>query len=292
MEVIPFVETEYLPHVISTLSASTVAGYKKLWRAYRRYVEPSTLEMRPCEAQNILRSIALNNPHLGSRSLSHTKALFSGIWSFAVCMGVVDSNPWRMVKLPKAHEPGETTAYSPGEVAAMMKALPPPYDLLILFFACSGCRKSEVRGAQWGDFSDCYTTLSIARAVWGTVIKDTKTRASRANIPIVPELATRLAALRGKAAAGAFVFHNRDGRSLDLDNACRRIIVPALKKAGISWSGFHGFRRGLATILHSRSVPDKEIQRILRHSDLATTMRCYVKALPESTRAAMAALHF
>src|ERR1022692_4481483 len=91
VEVIPFVETEYLPHVISTLSASTVAGYKKLWRAYRRYVEPSTLEMRPCEAQNILRSIALNNPHLGSRSLSHTKALFSGIWSFAVCMGVVDS---------------------------------------------------------------------------------------------------------------------------------------------------------------------------------------------------------
>jgi integrase len=53
------------------------------------------------------------------------------------------------------------------------------------------------------------------------------------------------------------------------------------------WHGFHAFRRGLATNLHDLGVDDLTIQRILRHSDVSVTQRCYIKTLPEQSVAAM-----
>jgi hypothetical protein len=49
----------------------------------------------------------------------------------------------------------------------------------------------------------------------------------------------------------------------------------------------HAFRRGLATNLHRSSVPDKTIQAILRHSNVAVTQACYIKTVPEDAVAAM-----
>ena len=58
-------------------------------------------------------------------------------------------------------------------------------------------------------------------------------------------------------------------------------------KAGIQWRGWHAFRRGLATNLHQLGVPDKTIQRILRHSNVAVTQNCYIKTADSEVAAAM-----
>jgi integrase len=42
-------------------------------------------------------------------------------------------------------------------------------------------------------------------------------------------------------------------------------------------TGWHAFRRGLATNLHRLGVSDKTIQAILRHSNVAVTQACYIK---------------
>jgi integrase len=67
-----------------------------------------------------------------------------------------------------------------------------------------------------------------------------------------------------------------------LNNALRQIL-PVLKAAGIQWRGWHAFRRGVATILHDLKVDDITIQHILRHSDIATTRKSYIKTLPQQT---------
>jgi integrase len=43
------------------------------------------------------------------------------------------------------------------------------------------------------------------------------------------------------------------------------------------WKGWHAYRRGLATNLHALGVDDKTIQAILRHEDVSTTQRSYIK---------------
>ena len=53
------------------------------------------------------------------------------------------------------------------------------------------------------------------------------------------------------------------------------------------WHGWHAFRRGLATNLHRLDVADKEIQTILRHAKLSTTMNIYVKSVSADSAAAM-----
>ena len=50
-----------------------------------------------------------------------------------------------------------------------------------------------------------------------------------------------------------------------------------IKGTGIEWKGWHGFRRGLATNLFDLGVHPKLIAAILRHSDVATTMKHYIK---------------
>jgi len=60
-----------------------------------------------------------------------------------------------------------------------------------------------------------------------------------------------------------------------------------LKRAGISWHGWHGFRRGLASNLNRLGVDDSVIQRILRHSTVATTQNHYIKTASPDAIAAM-----
>jgi integrase len=60
-----------------------------------------------------------------------------------------------------------------------------------------------------------------------------------------------------------------------------------LKRPGIAWHGWHGFRRGLASNLNRIGVDDSVIQRILRHSNVATTQNHYIKTASPDAIAAM-----
>jgi integrase len=79
------------------------------------------------------------------------------------------------------------------------------------------------------------------------------------------------------------------GRPLNLANLARRVIVPRLAVKGVEWHGWHAFRRGLATNLYCLGVPETTIQAIMRHADLETTRRHYIKRLmvPETSTVAM-----
>ncbi len=53
------------------------------------------------------------------------------------------------------------------------------------------------------------------------------------------------------------------------------------------WHGWHALRRGLATNLHDLGVPDKTIQAIFRHANVAVTQNLYIKTLDAQSIAAM-----
>src|SRR5215469_9780199 len=90
----------------------------------------------------------------------------------------------------------------------------------------------------------------------------------------------------------------------------QRVILPALAVCGVRaklesehddetgheykrndvlrvWRGWHGFRRGVAMNLNRLGVPDKIIQRVLRHSDVAITQAAYIKPEDNDSKAAM-----
>jgi len=105
------------------------------------------------------------------------------------------------------------------------------------------------------------------------------------------------------------IFQSGNGRALHLDNLSRRVIAPALSRCVVckkresehkpeghlferdnslpEWHGWHAFRRGLATNLHTLGADDKTIQGILRHCDMRLTMNVYVKSVNESQVSAL-----
>jgi integrase len=60
------------------------------------------------------------------------------------------------------------------------------------------------------------------------------------------------------------------------------------RKDPVEWHGWHAFRRGLASNLNELHVPDLTIQRILRHSNVATTRKAYIKIREDGVTAGMA----
>ena len=95
-----------------------------------------------------------------------------------------------------------------------------------------------------------------------------------------------LDAIRPENAYG-WIFPNRIGGALDLTNITERVIKPVFEANGLEWKGWHAYRRGLATNLKKLGVPDTTIQAILRHENVSTTQRFYIKTAHEDAMDAM-----
>jgi integrase len=180
---------------------------------------------------------------------------------------------------PLAIEREEGTVYKPEVTAKTVKAI-------IGTAAFAGLRQGEVRGLWWED--DDGDVLSIRRSVWRSHLKDTKTHEDEDDpgvVPLIQPLRDMLDSVRPDNAFG-FIFANRSGGALDLENLAHRVIKPVLKANGLVWKGWHAYRRGLATNLNVLGVPDNIIQGILRHENVSTTHR-YIKRVPTEATNAM-----
>jgi integrase len=145
------------------------------------------------------------------------------------------------------------------------------------------CSKGEIRGQWWED--DDEDILNIRRSVWRTHLSkdETKTHEYAEDpgvVPIIKPLRLLLDAIKSENASG-WTFPNTIGGALDLDNLADRVIKPVFKANGLKWKGWHAYPRSLATNLHQLGVPDKVIQAILRHEDVSTTQRSYIKTVPQ-----------
>jgi integrase len=219
------------------------------------------------------------------------------------------------VSIPRVPEPEEDTyAYSLAEIKSMLAVLPEPARTIVLTAAFSGLRKSELRGLTWGSYNG--EQLGDDRSVWNSTENVPKTKRSRAPIPVVRPLAEALEAHRLRAGILAQptlpIFQAGNGKPLNLDNIVRRVINPALSPCAVCkmqedehlpdghafqrnnslplWHGWHAFRRGIATNLHTLGVDDKTIQSILRHSTIGLTQNIYIKSVNESQVSALDSL--
>jgi integrase len=305
-----FVESVYFPHSEQRTRPSTYGGYKVLWREIKPFCEGFwTRDVRTRHVQAILEAMAKTD-RFNVNSLKHIKSFLSGIFRLAAQQGYYEgTNPVRETSLPQVRQADETHAYSLEEVLTMIDAVPEPASTLIAAAAFTGARRGELRGMFWENYSE--GELLIARSIWNGITTDPKSRKSKAPIPIIPKLATKLEAHRtslGKPKVGP-IFPNGAGKAIDPNSLLRRAILPALEVCEIcskpesehgraiheyernkilpAWRGWHAFRRGLATNLNRLGVDDLVIQRILRHSNVAVTQACYIKTVSEDAKAAM-----
>ena len=159
--------------------------------------------------------------------------------------------------------------------------LPEPGRTVCAVAAFTGLTRSELRGLKWSDYDG--ETISVQRKIWNDYIGAPKTEAREAGIyavPILRKILTKYRTSFPPIGEGWMFRKEKMLRPLDLDNLSRREIPQYINGARFGW---HAFRRGLGTRLNGAGVNDKDIQSILRHADVSTTMAYYI--LPNLERA-------
>jgi integrase len=142
----------------------------------------------------------------------------------------------------------------------------------------------------------------VRRAWTGGKVGPTKTKASRATVPMHPLLAEHFAAWRREmpyAGVNDWIFASfkLKGKQPRVGNMLvEDYLRPAAIKAGVlevgdkRRFGFHTLRHSLATFLVNAKTDPKTVQSMLRHSDIATTLGIYAHSNSDSKMAAQGVL--
>jgi integrase len=283
------------------IEPSTIEGYQYIWNIRVKDSAAAKIPLRsfsPRDAQQYLESLPAELSH--QRHL-RIKNFLRGVFTWAISDGsYVGNNPFENAKAGGRKVAGELSGLSEGEkirraktlksnkhayslleVAEMLDKLPEPARTVCAVAAFTGFTRSELMGLKWSDYDG--KEISIQRKIWSGKEGAPKTEAREAGVFVVPLLRSILAKYKKDYPAGKddWIFRGEKLlRPINLDNLSRRDIPQHINGA---WFGWHAFRRGLGSRLNEAGVDGKEIQSILRHADVSTTMAFYV--LPDQKRA-------
>src|SRR6266851_4059881 len=281
-------------------------------RAVRARNQPQRLSNS--RAANLFAQIHRNHK-IGRTTLQHCKSRLSGVFTLARNQGALDApNPIQGATVPKkAAAPAQTHAATPEEVMAILEILRKAGEwkarapVALMFFA--GLLPGEARGICWEHYDG--KRLFATQSVWHKFTTDPKTLDAASPVPVIDTLAEILIDLRerdGNPSIGP-ILRGPSGKPMILDNLTKRVVIPALKRCSIcseqesehdeadhefklnesllKWAGWYSLRRGVATTLAGLTKDGVASKGLLRHTNLATTTRHYVKDVPENTQSAM-----
>jgi integrase len=300
-----FVDRVYLPYAEQQKRPSTYRGYRQIWGKYLknlckdawlRSVKTHHVQVWLETIARIHRAQHKREYTLSKTTLAHIKNFLSGVFRHAAQQGFFDGvNPVTLAEIPAFAPKGkEGRAYSLDDISVMLRVLPEPSATVVATAAYTGLRLGELQGLTWADYSppaegEDLGLLHVRRNVWRGNVGEPKTEESKAAVPVVPQLVEKLATFPksvGHMDRGP-IFVNGAGNPMDLNSLYYRQMRDILRRSGVRWLGWHGFRRGLASNLNRLGIDDSVIQAILRHSDVSVTQRCYIKTARPDAMAAM-----
>ncbi len=194
------------------------------------------------------------------------------------------------LKKPDWPQPNQRTveAYSQDEISTLFGVATFEEKLLLEFFLVSGARDLEVAHTVKADIriskanglnnggGECAILTIREKPALGWRTKSKRDRTVR--LPL--EYAKRLLAARAAYGDDSLLFGNSLGKP---DYHLLRVLKTVAKRAGIGGRvDLHKFRATFATRLASVGVPVQDIQKMLGHRDVQTTMRYLAATSHES----------
>jgi len=204
----------------------------------------------------------------------------------AVKRGWLETNPAREVATLREEKP-EVLPFSLDEVRlfldnGLQDAAWRRYFTVAFF---TGLRPGEQLGLRWDDLDWPRKLIGVRRAVtrWGE--GPTKTAASRRDVEMLPPVERALRAQReASALAGAWLFPNSQGGSLDLTNVRERVWRPALRRAGLRYRALYQTRHTFATLALASGEDIGWVAKQLGHTSTEMVIRRYYRFIPNLTR--------
>ena len=214
------------------------------------------------------------------------------VWRFLT----VGTNPMTLVrtKSPSKRMKARHTV-SIEQVNRLIAALPHPADLMVLIAASLGLRVEEIIPLEWSDFDLERRTVVISRAYTHGELKDTKTDASGAALPVEGALYEALVTYKEsrteeQITAGLLFPSAVNGSYMSGSTLLNRKIQPVAKELCLPNIGWHSIRHSYRNWQQAGGVKVADMKELMRHSQISTAMDLYGDSQVEELRPHVAAV--
>lgn len=220
---------------------------------------------------------------LSPKSKTHVRSLLHGLMEFAMWAGLMEisRNPISLVQNKGAmKKTRKARSLTVEQFQALLKELHEPFGTLALVSVCMGLRISESLALKWGDVDWLGEQIHIRRGIVEKVVGDVKTEGSARSFPLTAELVARLKLWKQRSdfsGAEDWIFASpiKTGRFPYSYTGVWRELVRAAEAAKIGHLGTHAFRHTYRSWLDAVGTPVAVQQKMMRHSDIRTTMNIY-----------------
>jgi len=256
-------------------------------RAYevwlRNHILPRWGECHLTELQARPVELWLDSLTLAPKSKAHIRGVLRILWDFAIWRGdiPIQRNPMELVTVNGAtkrkRQPRSLTVE---EFQKFVNHLEQPFRTMALLCCCLGLRISECLALKWFDVDWINGRLTVERGIVSQQVDDVKTAESRKKLAISVDLLSAVKDWRQTTQFSAgedwiFASPVQLGRLPWSYDQVWRMYQKAANRAGIGQLGTHSLRHTYRSWLDSIGTPVGVQQKLMRHSDIRTTMNVY-----------------
>jgi len=261
--------------ILDGISYSTAAGY----RSYlRNYIEPRWF-MTPLTAVKALEVIEwLKSLNLSPKTRGQIRALMHLLFERAMLWELIDvqRNPIELVKMRgTSRRQRKPQILAPEKFQELISVLREPYNIMSIVAMCTGLRVSEILALRWEHIDFEAGMMMVQQGVVNGRIGKVKTEASQDEVPMDPEFSAVLKRWKGERTDGLVFPSPLTGRCFYAGIIQRQILRPKGASIGVTQLGWHTFRHTYRSLLDETGAPIGVQQKLMRHSNVATTMNVY-----------------
>ena len=257
------------------ISYSTAAGY----RSYiKNHIEPRWARVPLCAVKALEITYWLNSLDLSPKTRGQVRALMHLLFERAMLWELIDlqRNPVELVKLRgTSRRTRKPQILAPEKFQELLAVLPKTHRVMAIVAMCTGLRISEILALCWEHIDFKKGTMLIQQGVVNGRIGRVKTEASHDEVPLDPAFAHVLQDWKGIKTEGLVFPSPLTGRPFYAGILQRNILRPKGEDVGISGLGWHTFRHTYRSLLDETGAPIGVQQKLMRHSNVATTMNVY-----------------
>jgi integrase len=249
----------------------------------RNHILPKWGDLLITEVQPRPIELWLRGLNLSPKSKSHVRGVLHLLMEFAMWSGAlgISRNPMDLVVVKGAtkrvRQPRSLTV---DEFRKFIQHLEEPFHTMALLCVCFGLRISECLALKWSDVDWLNGKLRIERGIVRQRVDDVKTIYSHKQMSIDPELLEILKAWKQASQFsqdGDWLFASpvQVGRLPWSYPYVLRVFQRAANNAGIGGVPTHTLRHSYRSWLDAVGTPIAVQQKLMRHSDIRTTMNLY-----------------
>lgn len=307
----------YFAHYCINLEANTISGYRSIYQREEGLREFfGKMKLKQIDTNMVQMYITrLHTSGNSPKTISNTIGLLRTIMKHCVALQYISRNPVDGTTLPKKVKNLEVKAYTPEQVQQLLAISQNNHFIhtVIALGTMAGLRRGEMAALTWDNVNldekpsikvkeskyHVSKTLGLAES---SGVKTPKTTASIRTIPLPDTLVRILKQEKRrynecKLRYGArfkdsnCVLFKEDGSSYEVCTLSNGYTKFMRNHPEFPYCTLHQLRHTFASMLASANTPVKDVQELLGHSDISTTMNVYTHGFEESKRTAIMELN-